>query len=374
MKLSIAYVTKYYQPHSGGIESHVQGIAEELVKKGLEVKVYTSNIPEGRKTEEINGVIIQRATAYYTLSNDPLAPGILQNLLRDEYDLIHVHMPDPFNSVIAYMASLINGVPLAVTYHADILKNKWYERLLGLLYYPIQYLILRHSRKIIATTPNYVEGSSVLRNFVEKIEIAPNFVDEEKFNPKNKGAKIRKKHKLKNKKVALFLGRLVPYKGVEYLIDSFKKVNKEMKDSVLLIVGDGILREGLKKQARGVKEIKFIKAREKEIPEYYAACDLFVLPSVTRQEAFGIALLEAMASGKPCITTNISGMPYVVGDCGITVTPQNTETLRYSIMELLSNDIDSRMRGECGRKRVMEYFTKKKVAERILNIYRIILY
>ena len=368
--MKIAQITKYFYPHRGGIESHVLGISKEFVEKGLNVKVFTSNIPKGKRREEINGIKVFRSPVFFTFSNGPFSPGILMDLLNNDYDLIHLHLPDPFFSIFAYIASLIKRKPLVVTYHADIIKDRWYEKLLKIIYYPILYLILRHSKRIIATSPNYVKESSVLKHFIDKIEIAPNFVDEKRFNPDVSGENIRRRYKLENKKVVLFLGRFVPYKGIEYLIDAFIRVKDNIENSVLLLVGDGVLRKKLMNLAKDEENIIFIKPKENEIPEYYAACDLFVLPSITRQEAFGITLLEAMATGKVCITTNISGMPYVVNNCGIKISPKDVDALKYAIIELLGNDAYRKRMGKCGRKRVEEYFTRKRVADIIFNIYK----
>jgi len=167
------------------------------------------------------------------------------------------------------------------------------------------------------------------------------------------------------------LGRLVPYKGVEYLIKAYAKVKVSVKDAVLVIAGSGPLEDELKKMACDLKaeDALFVKAADDEIPEYYAACDVFVLPSVTRQEAFGIALLEAMASGKPTITTNISGMPYVVGDAGITVSPRDADALSSAIIAILSDQNLAKELGKKGRERVEKEFRKEIVAEKILKAY-----
>ncbi|MEA1924437.1 MAG: glycosyltransferase [Candidatus Altiarchaeota archaeon] len=366
MNAGIAQVTKYYTPHRGGMESHIQGISEELAKKGLRVEIYTSNIPPGEGNEEVGGVSVYRSSSWFTLSNGPFTPGLLIQLLLGDYDLVHVHLPDPFNSLYAYLASCSKNKPLVVTYHADIIKKRWFEKILYLLYKPILHLTLGRAEKIITTSETYIEGSSLLERFRDKIDVVPNFVDHHRFNPEVDGSGIREKHNIGNKKMVLFVGRMVEYKGIGYLIEAFRDV----RDAVLVVVGDGPLREELVKQASDVKNIIFVHdVPGKELPEYYAACDLFVLSSITRQEAFGITLLEAMASGKPCITTNISGMPYVVGDCGIKITPKNTTALTYAITELLRNDADLKERGGCGRRRVNEQFTKEKVTERTFNIY-----
>lgn len=369
--MRIAQVTKYFYPRRGGIESHVEGISEEFIKKGHSVTVYTSKEAGAKNNEEYKGIRVLRSKTWFTLFNGPFTPGILVNLLLGEYDLIHVHLPDPVNSVFALIASKIKKKPLYVTYHADLIKEEWFHKPFTFIYGFFLDMVLDAAVKIMPTTPSYVAKSQIPDKYRKKIVVAPNFVDVERFNPYIDGSRVRRELNCANKKIIFFLGRLVPYKGVEYIIKAFREAKKEVGDAVLIVGGRGPLKEKLMKLASEleVKDVVFTEIEDKDIPEYYAACDLFVLPSVTRQEAFGIALLEAMACGKPTITTNISGMPYVVGDAGLQVEPGNVEELTQAMLTLLRNEELRKELGERGRRRVESEFTQKKVAEKILEIY-----
>ncbi|MBN2251490.1 MAG: glycosyltransferase [Candidatus Altiarchaeota archaeon] len=369
--MKIAQVTKYFFPHRGGIETHVLGICKEFLEKGHEVDVYTSNKPKSREREDICGIKVFRSRVFFTLFNAPFSPGIFINLMRWKYDIIHVHLPDPFNSVFALLAAKARSKPLFVTYHADIIKDNWYHTPFRLIYGLFLDGVLSAAVKIAATTPNYVNKSQISARYRKKVEIVPNFVDAARFNQSVDGSVLRERHGLGDRKVILFLGRLVPYKGVEYLIKAFAKVKERRDDAVLVIAGSGPLEKELKDLAEesGIKDVLFVKASDEDIPGYYAACDVFVLPSVTRQEAFGIALLEAMASGKPAVTTNISGMPYVIGDAGITVKPRDVDGLSHALVEILADEQLAKNLGEKGRARVVKEFSQKKVAEKILELY-----
>lgn len=369
--MRVAQVTKYFHPHRGGIESNVLGISEGLADRGHDVLVLTSKLPKDGQTEELSGITILRSACFFTFFNDPFTPGIFINLMKEDYDIIHLHMPDPFNSIYALLASKIRKKPLYVTYHADIIKNRWYHLPFKLAYGVFSYQVLKAAAKIIATTPDYVKESQIPKKFRDKVLIVPNYVDSGKYIPELSGDRIIKEHSLENKKVIFFLGRLVPYKGVEYLIAAYKKVKENVKDTALVIAGSGPLEEELKKQAADLKleDVVFTAAEEDDIPEYYAACDIFVLPSVTRQEAFGIVLLEAMSSGKPVISTNISGMPYVVGDAGIVVPTRDPEALADAIIRILKEkDLRVRM-GRRARERVEKEFNKDCAAEKTLKVY-----
>lgn len=365
----IAQITKYFHPHVGGVESNVLGISKALVKRGHEVLVFTSNIPVTKKEDIISGIEVYRGTSYITLFNDPLFPEILISMLSEDYDLIHLHLPDPFTSVLALVVSLLRNKKLVVTYHADILKDKWYHKPFKLLYLPFQDLVLRRANNIIVTSPNYARESSVLMKFKDKIEVVPNFVDTTRFNPNVDGKGIREEYDLENKKIVLFVGRLVEYKGIIYLIDACALVNEKIGNVFLVIAGNGPLKDTLIKYAEE-DDVIFLDINDAELPELYASCDVFVLPSVTRQEAFGVTLLEAMASGKPCITSNISGMPYVVRGCGITVAPMDVKGLKEAILKILNDDKLATNLGRKGRERVEENFTIEKVIEQIEKIFQ----
>jgi glycosyltransferase involved in cell wall biosynthesis len=369
--MRVAQVTKYFHPHKGGIESNVLGISEGLADRGHDVLVLTSKLPKDGQTEELSGITILRSACFFTFFNDPFTPGIFINLMKEDYDIIHLHMPDPFNSIYALLASKIRKKPLYVTYHADIIKNRWYHLPFKLAYGVFSYQVLKAAAKIIATTPDYVKESQIPKKFRDKVLIVPNYVDSGKYIPELSGDRIIKEHSLENKKVIFFLGRLVPYKGVEYLIAAYKKVKENVKDAALVIAGSGPLEEELKKQAADLKleDVVFTAAEEDDIPEYYAACDIFVLPSVTRQEAFGIVLLEAMSSGKPVVSTNISGMPYVVGDAGIVVPTRDPEALADAIIRILTEKDLRVSMGRRARERVEKEFNKDCAAEKTLKVY-----
>jgi len=370
--MKIAQVTKYFHPHRGGIESNVLGISEGLADLGAEVLILTSDTPRRAETEELSGIKILRSTCFFTAFNDPFTPGIFKNLMTQDYDIIHIHLPDPFNSVYALLAAKIRKKPLYVTYHADVIKNRWYHTPFKAIYSIVSYRLFKTAVRIIATTPDYVKESQIPPEFRDKVVIVPNFVDSGKYIPELSGHRIRKEHNLENKKVILFLGRLVPYKGVEYLLTAYKKVREKGIDAALLIAGSGLLEEKLKKQAaeQNLSGVVFTHPNDDDIPEYYAACDLFVLPSITRQEAFGIVLLEAMSSGKPVISTNISGMPYVVGDAGIVVPPKDADALADAITKILTdNDLRIKM-GRRARERVEKEFNKESAAKKTMEAYK----
>ena len=170
----------------------------------------------------------------------------------------------------------------------------------------------------------------------------------------------------------LCVGRLVSYKGVEFLIRALEAVKVR-----LWIVGTGPLEDSLKNMARErglAGRIEFLgKLSDQELVRYYHACDVFVLPSITKAEMFGVVQLEAMACRKPVISTDLpTGVPWINqnGKTGLVVSPGNVGELANAIQLLLSNVRRREEMGEAGRARVGQHFTTAKMAEAMLKVYQ----
>ncbi len=379
--MEILNITKYFYPKYGGIETRNFEVSRYLSQNGFEIYVSTSKHAQNLDNFEVyEGINIRRHKILFKAFNDVFYPGIIKDIFRLDFDLVHVDLPDPVNSMFAFFASVLKRKPLIITYHADIEKEeleKFPTSLILKVYNIILKFILQRAKKIFVTSKDYAKSGKNLRNFKfedeskdGKLVLSPNFIERDELNIENYDEieKIKKNLGLENKKVILFVGRLVQYKGVEYLLKSFKKVEKNFNDVVLLIIGDGPLRNNLENIVKNenIKNVRFL-GKVKEVKYYYALCDIFVLPSITRQEAFGLVLIEAMYFGKPCITTNIeSGMKYVVdyGKAGILVKEKNTEELKNAIENLIVNENLRKEIGKRAKKMVLEKFTSRVVLEK----------
>jgi len=369
-KMKLCMVSKYFYPHEGGIETNVHDIAKQLSEEGETVQVVCSNSPKSKKYEKKDGFEIYRSRPFFTLFNTPFFPGCFIDLMRNDYDLIHIHLPDPFGSFFTYIAAKLRRKPIVATYHADIYREGWFYKPFWAMYNIFLKLFLRSCRNINVTSLMYASGSPYLRDFQDKLVQIPSWVDLRKFNPTVNGSEIRKKHKIGDRKVILFTGRLVPYKGLRYLIEAFPLIKKEISDAVLVVVGEGPLEEDLKSLAKGDNDIIFAgRVTDSELPKYYAMCDVFVLPSVTRQEAYGLVMVEVMACGKPLISTNFSGMPFVVGESGFVVPPRDPKALSEAILRVLKDDALRERLGRISVRRSKEIFSRDVVLKKLEEVY-----
>ena len=283
-----------------------------------------------------------------------------------------MHCPNPLAEINILLYKLLGGkAKVIVTYHSDVIPYTIILRTLNFIrsLYLLPLLKL-FSSKVIATSKNYISKSAILQLVEDNVSVVPLFVDTDIFKPRTK----RKSRKT----TLLFAGRLVPYKGLQYLLDAIKKVSRRRPDIFLCIAGDGILRKELVALAKNLgisNSVKFLgKVPTKRLLDLYDKCDIFILPSIFRSEAFGLAQLQAMSFGKPVISTDIpgSGVPFVNknGETGLVVKPRNSLALSEVIIYLLDNQNIRKTFGVNARKRATKFFSKKTIVNQILSIYK----
>jgi rhamnosyl/mannosyltransferase len=173
----------------------------------------------------------------------------------------------------------------------------------------------------------------------------------------------------------LFIGRLRYYKGLEYLLEALKEIKAR-----LIVGGNGPMRSVWERKMRELglsNRVIFLGDIGKDdLPRLYASADIFVLPATMRSEAFGTVLLEAMAAGLPCVTTELgTGTSYVVQDGinGLIVPPKNSQALSGAINYLIANEEIRIGYGSAGKQRVRQNFTLNQMVTRVEEIYQIVL-
>ena len=361
--LQVLHVGKFYPPHMGGIETHLEALCGEL-RKSADVRVMVASDDRSAVEETVDGVPVVRVPTWLTLAATPLCPAMIARIRGYRGGILHLHWPNPM-AVLAYLASGYRG-SLVVTYHSDMVRQK----ILGPLFEPFLHAVLRRSSAIIATSPNYLRTSRVLARHQERCHVIPLGIQIESFEHGDPDAvaAIRQQY---GGRLIVSVGRLVYYKGFEYLIRAMTRVQGK-----LLIVGEGPLRGKLGALASelGVAErVIFLgKIDHQSLVACYHAAQVFVLASIARSEAFGIAQIEAMAAGLPVVNTDLdSGVPFVSlhRQTGLTVPPADPDALAAAINQLLENPELRASFGNAARLRAIQEFSLESMASRTLSLY-----
>lgn len=341
-----------FPPHLGGVASHTYNLAKQLKEKGYHINILT--YPH-EKIEDKNGIKVSSAPTInikglrgliFTLT---ATQKLIKTIKKENIDIIHAHYIIP-PGLIALLGSIITGKPYYITVHGSdalILSTKSILK-------PIIKLILKKASKVLVISEKLAEKLKELGIPQEKIMITYNMVDTKIFNPHIKTT-FRKEIGTK-KPIILFVGNLVPQKGVEYLLKA-KKLLKE--DSQLVIVGGGPLLQKLKNivKKENIKDVTFTGPR-KDINNIMAAADMIILPSIS--EGFSIVLLEAMAMAKPVIATRVGGTPEIIDEnVGILVEPKNPKELADAIDKLLADEKERKRLGKNGLKKAAKFSSIK---------------
>jgi glycosyltransferase involved in cell wall biosynthesis len=298
--MKILQVCPRYYPSIGGVEEHVRNINERLSKK-YDVSVFATD-PSGKlpKQEVINGVYVRRFKSWapneaYYFSRE-LKKYLMKN--SDSYDIVHAHSYHAFPALYAAQAKSRNKLVFTPHYHGT--GHTFFRSLLHVPYKFLGKKIFEKADEIICVS-NY-EKNLVMKHFQvdeKKVVVIPNGINLEEF----RGLKKRSK----NCRVILYVGRLERYKGVQYLIRALPRFDD---DIILEIVGKGPYKKSLVKLVRklGVEnKVQFFQDLPRnELLQKYAGADLFVL--LSKHEAYGISVAEALASGTPCIVSYTSAL------------------------------------------------------------------
>jgi len=276
---------------------------------------------------------------------------------------VHLHLPNP-GAAAAYLMSRHKG-RLVVTHHSDILGRKHLRKLCD----GMVRRVMEQASVIIVTSLRYAQTSIELAPFLEKCRVVPLGLDpgpRERRQP----ARSRQIRDRFGGSLVVAIGRLVPYKGFEYLIRAMALVAGN-----LVIVGSGPLRgrlENLVTQLQVADRVHLL-GNVDDLQPFYEAADIVVVPSITRAEAFGMVQLEAMARGRPVINTNLdSGVPEVSlhGKTGLTVPPADESALAEAIDRLLGDAAARQRFGTAARLRVLKEFDIDTMVRRTVDLYQ----
>jgi rhamnosyl/mannosyltransferase len=291
--LKIVHAAKFYPPVSGGMETVIGDLCAGTAGR-WDVSVVAANTGPETVRECRDGVEVIRAKAWGAAHSVPLCPSLALHLWRQDADCVVLHEPNP----VAGSALLLHtpGHRLVVWHHSDLVRPAWAPHTYG----RIQRMLYRRAECVIVSSPNLAAHSDLVRH-ARRVAVIPFGVSVERYRsvPALCAAAERIRAASPGPHV-LFVGRLVYYKGVEVLLEAMARCR-----GTLLLVGEGPLDASLRARAAalGVQDRVVFAGRvaDEELPAWYRAADVFVLPSIARTEAFGVVQVEAMAAGVPVV-------------------------------------------------------------------------
>jgi glycosyltransferase involved in cell wall biosynthesis len=370
--IRVLHIGKFYPPAPGGMEKVVQLLCEsERAHAGLDSRVLVANTAPRTVDETVHGVPVRRVAALGAIGSVGVCPTFPLAVARVPRDLTVIHEPNPV-ALVADWLTRQRG-PLVVWFHSEVLRPRWKYRL---IYRPFLRRVLARAARVIVSSPNLADHAAELQPFRDKCVVVPFGIDRGRLEATPTiAARAEALRAADAPPHLLFVGRLVPYKGVDVLLRAMTQVT-----ATAWIIGDGPLRQWLEAEAArlGVGDrLRFLgPLPDAEVVAHLHACDVFVLPSVTHAETFGMVQLEAMACGRPVVSTRVrSGVPWVNrdGETGLVVEPGDAEALAGALNRLL-HDAPLRFRmGEAGRARVARDFTLDAMASRTSAVYRAVL-
>jgi len=367
--VKIALVSPYDFAHPGGVILHISYLERYFTRMGHEVKVIAPAsrsvpdfddrfIPIGRPRPIPSSGSIARVTISIWL-----APKIKAVLEREKFDIIHFH--EPLMPMLCTSILRLSKTANVGTFHASYGKPGYnFARPVG------KWILRRWFRKLdgkIAVSKPAMDFAR--ENFPGYYNIIPNGVDVEHFSPDVAPIEEFNDGKLN----ILFVSRLEKRKGLNYLLQAFRRVKEEIPDCRLIVVGPGtrLRRRYERYVARsGLKDVVFVGlVSYDDLPRYYQTADVFCAPAIG-SESFGIILLEAMAMGKPIVASNIEGYASVIshGADGLLVPPADKDKLAQALISLLNDEALRQEMGAKGRIKALEH-SWEHIAQRVFDYY-----
>jgi glycosyltransferase involved in cell wall biosynthesis len=375
--MRIAHVTATFPPYYSGTGLVCYHNALELARRGHDVTVLTAAHPPGTY-EYPPEIRVQRLPVAFRIGNAPLLPGLLW--LRG-YDIIHLHYPFIFGAEMIWMLAQRTGIPYIITHHNDLIGDGIRKHLFAAYAAVSARLVMSKASKFGVVSLSHAEAcrlTPIFRACWDDVVEIPNGVDTNLFHPTADSHQVYQEYGIaEDTFVLLFVGaldRAHHFKGVPYLLQAFAKLQLDDANMMLLVVGDGDLKEYFASLAGDLNisaKTVFPGSRQhNDLPAFYAASDIAVLPSLP-PESFGMVLIEAMACGKPVIASNLPGVRSVVndGEDGLLVEPGNVADLAAKIQQLLDDPQRRQEMGKRGRAKVERQYSWDAIGAKLEQIY-----
>jgi len=366
----------------GGIARHCEGLAKALSHQGHEVHIVTLDLPGIPYYEEIDGVKIYRTAAQlghpnfitWTLLFNHFLEKRMADLCKTvEYDVIHVH--DWLTAPVGVSSKHFLNKPMVLTVHSTEYGRSSLHNPDSYTIDGIEWWATYEANKLIVTTE--FMRREVCDHFHvpwEKVEIVPNGIDLRKFPTSVDREGVRRRYGIHaHEKLVLCVGRLVPQKGVEYLIKAVPLIAQRHRDAKFIVVGDGWLKSHLEYIARSSEhggKISFTGfIPDSELVALLMSADVLVVPSI--YEPFGIVAIEGMAAGVPVVATQIGGLGEIVehDKTGILVYSRNPESIAWGVDRVLSDPSHSRWLIQNALEKVQKTYSWEAIAMKTVKVY-----
>ncbi len=388
-KLRVAVVNTQPPLFLGGVERRILETAKRL-RNDVDLAVYSGTKARLRSVTRVNGVPVVPCFSTdwaFPLDNLTFNLTLARNAAAVKADVYEAHTASGYG-LLNSLRKRGGKVPFVQTVHGVLADEYFQARLRGGLSARqrlanfFMWQLARHEREsaqkasLVVTISNYSKRRILQLYGVDegKIRLVPNGVDTDRFKPAGDCTEPKQRLRIGNRPSVLFVGRLIPRKGLQYLLDAAKTVVKEQRDVLFVIVGNGPLRGSLTTQVQAsglAANFRFMgDTSEKDLTDAYRCTDLFALPSI--QEGQGIALLEAQASAKPVVAFNVSGVAEAArnGETGFLVKPADSAALAEAVLKLLADASLRQKMGAAGREFVQQELSWDVCARKLLAVYR----
>jgi glycosyltransferase involved in cell wall biosynthesis len=361
---TILHAAKLYPPAGGGMETVLRDLCDGMAEE-WGVRVVAANDRRETVRERCGAVDVVRAGAFGRAASVPLCPTLPAELWRRRADCVVLHEPNPIAGTALFMRR--PAPRLVVWHHSDLLRPWWAPATYG----RIQRALYRRADCVIVSSPALAAASPLVR-CAKRVAVIPFGVAIERFDRADPASRSRAERivaAVPGPRM-LFVGRLVYYKGLEVLLEAMRRGHGS-----LVIAGEGPLESTLRSivSANGLAGRVHFAGRvpDADLPALYRACDVFVLPSIAKTEAFGVVQIEAMAAGRPVVSTNLpTGVPWVNQDgvSGLVVPVGDAAALGAALQRLLNDDALRSRLGEGARLRAATMFSRERMVAAFKNV------
>lgn len=368
--MKVLHVYKGFFPHEiGGVGEFIRQLTLTIKNDGIESHLLALKTDNHYSQETIDGINVHWYPINCNFASTPFSISAYRNFnnLANQFDLIHYHYPYPFADLLHKSLNLKK--PSIVTYHSDIVKQKFLSK----IYMPLQNQFLNEVDKIVATSPQYCNTSKVLQKYKHKVCIIPIGLSDE-LSKEPSDMSVQKWSKKLPSRFFLFVGALRYYKGLHILLKAAR-----LNDYPIVILGDGALKNKLHKQKEklNLKNVHFVgNLSDEDKVALYKLSYAVILPSHLRSEALGVSLIEAQMHKKPLISCEIgTGTSYVNinKETGLVVPPNNPKALSSAMTYLNENKDEASEMGQKSFDRFKNIFTADKMAQSYLELYKDVL-